>query len=800
MQDIYLVPLTHYDVVWAFTREEYLTINESILEDALAMMENSDFKFCIEQTYLLQEIEKRNPELWQRIYEMIKADKFYVVDGQYLMPDSMLPIGEVLVREILFGKRYCQQKLGIDVPVAWAADSFGMNAQTPQIYKKAGYKWFAFRRGARRDIQESEFMWEGLDGSTILTHWMPMGYRAGLIISEWEQSLVNLSRYAATSNILMPAGSGSMPPQPEIPGAVKKWNQTHPMNQMKITAPEEFFQKLESTGKKFAVIKGELYDDELAAVFPQVCSTRIWVIQNHRICENQILVAEQFATIAWLLGAPYPNQELGEAWELVLFTAFHDVIGGCGVDEVYEDVKGVFTALKTKLDKVLNGSLNEIAQRINTGGKGTVVFNPISWPVRNWIQVGDESGFIDEVPSLGYRVYHETPVETKPEGRIQIKGNRIETAFWNLEVDENTGIITVWDKNGELKLSGNEIVIEDEVGDLYRHRSRFSPEIIKSESGEGFQYSSFKPKSFRIEEDSSKVKVIFENEFYCLTWPYRLKERFPPRLYKYKTLDITKEVTVFRDIPRIEFTTRIDNKYPNIRLRVKFKTGINRKMYYRETQFGVICEPTEYFTKQGGVKPSGVPNFLNWFDVYDGVRGITFMNKGLPAVEIVEDSVYITLFRSVSGLSADGSAGPLVPTPDALELGALTFEYAVLPHDGDWQQAEVYRPAREYQYSPIAIEANGHGDLPSEFSFLKLSPDSLMLSALKKAEDTDEVILRFYETKGEATQAQIELFKEIKKLTRVDLLEREEGDLPFTGNTFSLEVKPFEIVSLKLGF
>ena len=73
MQTIFLVPLTHYDVVWAFTREEYYRINESIIEDALTLMENSDFKFCLEQTYLLQEIERRNPEMWQRIYNMIKS-------------------------------------------------------------------------------------------------------------------------------------------------------------------------------------------------------------------------------------------------------------------------------------------------------------------------------------------------------------------------------------------------------------------------------------------------------------------------------------------------------------------------------------------------------------------------------------------------------------------------------------------------------------------------------------------------------------------------------------------------------
>ncbi len=244
MQRIYLVPHTHYDVVWAFSKEEYLKINESILEDALTLLENSDFKFSIEQTFLLQEIERSNHGLWRRIHKMIKAEKMAIVDGQYLMPDTLLPTGEVLIREILFGKGYCKEKLGIDVPVAWAADSFGMNAQLPQIYRKAGYKWLAFRRGARADIKESEFLWKGLDGTTILAHWMPLGYRAGLDIDKWEESFAELNKFASTSSILMPCGSGSMPPQPEIPRAVKEWNQTHPGIEMKITTPREFFQAL----------------------------------------------------------------------------------------------------------------------------------------------------------------------------------------------------------------------------------------------------------------------------------------------------------------------------------------------------------------------------------------------------------------------------------------------------------------------------------------------------------------------------------------------------------------------------
>jgi alpha-mannosidase len=209
MATVYLVPHTHYDVAWAFSKEEYLKINEAILEQALALMKAPEFRFCLEQTFLLKEMETRNPDLFKGIKKMIKAGKLEIVDGQYLMADTMLPNGEVLLRDIMVGKRYCQEKFGVDVPVAWAADSFGMNAQLPQIYKKAGYQWLAFRRGARPDIRESEFRWRGLDGTTIMAHWFPLGYRAGLNIDQWPESLAKLKKYACTPNILMPCGSSS---------------------------------------------------------------------------------------------------------------------------------------------------------------------------------------------------------------------------------------------------------------------------------------------------------------------------------------------------------------------------------------------------------------------------------------------------------------------------------------------------------------------------------------------------------------------------------------------------------------
>ena len=835
MQTIYLVPHSHYDVAWALTKEDYLELNENILKKAIELIKKSDnYKFSWEQIFPLKVMEERNPKLWSDIKEMIQKGRFEIVDGQYLMPDTMLPTGEVLIKEILFGKRYCKEKFGVDVPVAWCADSFGMNAQLPQIYKKSGYKWVAFRRGTK-EIQ-SEFLWRGLDGTTILAHWMPLGYRAGLYLDQLEESYIDLNKYASTFHILMPSGSGVTLPQEETMEAVRKWNKDHEGgSEMKIATPSEFFQAIEKEGRGFKITEGELYDAALSEVFPQVCSSRMWVVIGARKYEDLISTTEWFGTLAWLLGKEYPASELYECWEKMLFVAFHDIITGCGVDKIYNEVREIFSFLEEHLSKILHDSLKFIASKIDTQGEAVIVFNPLPWRATNWhefdlelegqekepgLRYGGEEiesqilelerdsegkikrtklGFFAALPPMGYKVYKIIERSKKPERVIEIRENMIENQFFKVKVNPETGIIEVFDKNEKLLVKGNELNIENEIGDLYYHRYMFF-ELIKNESGEGLRYGAFKPKSFKIENGPLKSRIIFENEYYCLRWPYRMLDKLKPQLYRYKAMDISKEIIVYRDLPRIEFVTKVNNKYPNIRLRVKFDTKKERMRYFRETQFGVVPEPTEQFAAiwEGKEAPAGIPNFLFWFCHGDGTRGITFMNKGIPATEIREGSVYLTLLRSVGSLSADGEAGPLVPTPDALELRDYTFEYALQPHDGDWKQSEAYKHGREYHHLPLAVQTTSEGDLPQEFSFLELKPSNLILSALKKAEDSDEVILRFFETKGENTMAEVKLFRRIERATVVDLLEQEEYELKPERNKLSIDVKPFEIVTLKL--
>ena len=280
MKKIYVVPHSHYDVVWAFTKEDYLQIYLFILKRALGMMERcKEFTFLIEQTYPLELIEEREPELFAQVEEKIRSGQIEISDGQYLMPDPMIPGSEVLVREILYGKRYCKERFGVEVPVAWAADGFGLNAQLPQIYKKSGYKWLSFRRGIPKTIgyRVSEFIWKGLDGTGIIAHWMPKGYRAGLWMEEWEDTVKLLSSLATSEHILMPCGSGGVPPQDDVPENLAKWNEDHEDSQMQFASPRDFFEAFEKDAEDLVEYQGELYSADLENIFPDV------VFQSHEI-------------------------------------------------------------------------------------------------------------------------------------------------------------------------------------------------------------------------------------------------------------------------------------------------------------------------------------------------------------------------------------------------------------------------------------------------------------------------------------------------------------------------------------
>jgi len=826
---IYLVPHTHYDVVWAFNKEDYFFINSSILRKAVRMVEGGAFRFLIEQTLPLEMIEHRDPDLFSDLEKAISSGMIEIVDGQYVMPDPMIPGGEVLVREILFGKRYCKDKFGVDVPVAWAADGFGLNAQLPQIYRKSGYRWLAFRRGLPKSIgsRVSEFLWEGLDGTKIVSHWMPLGYRAGLRLEEWEESYRRLSDLTTSPHVLMPCGSGGAIPQDEIPDKVDEWNREHENEKMVLATPRGFFENFDSQERELITFEGELYSDELENVFPDVASSRVRLRLAILERERALLVAEKAATLALLQGKAYPGEVLTDLWKKELFLANHDVLPGCGIDEIYEEAWDYVGEMKRASSSVMGSSIKHLMR-----GKGhrtcVVVFNPNNWEVGDWVEAEVELGegwlsepgiawdgkevpsealevvrwddgsvrrarigFMATIPGLGCRAYSIVKREKSFRSRVTVQGNEVETKFFKISVDSKTGILEIHDRDGNRILSGNEVIVDEEIGDLYFHKSLLEGRI-GSESGEGLRFGVFKPEEINVRRGALRTVITFRDSFYCLRWPYYLVDKYEPRLFRHKTVEVCKKVIVYNSLPRIDFVTELNLLQSHVRIRLKFDTCMVAPLYARQTQFGVLDLPQERTLRESVKIPS-----LAWINSQEGDRGLAFLTLGVPINEIRGGEVYCTLLRSVSVLSADGQSGPLVPTPEAQELGRHTYQYSVYPYHGNWRESQIHRRAHETSQPLVALQMDTEPK-SREFRSFSLDPDGLIISALKQAEDGDGIILRFFETRGESCRAALGLPPGITAVRTVNLLEEEEGIVEADEARVEMEVGPFEIVTLKL--
>ncbi|WP_145988006.1 glycosyl hydrolase-related protein [Candidatus Nitrosocosmicus franklandus] len=899
---VHIVPHSHYDAIWIFSKEENFDINcNYIIKKAIEILKaEKDFKFIIEQTYLLENIEISYPELFSEIKRFVKDGRIEIAGGEYLMSDVMLPSGEVLIREILEGKRYVKEKFGKDVVVAWGADEFGYNAQWPQILKNSGYKYFAFRRGVAEPLI-SEFYWKGIDGTSILSHWMPLGYRAGLDLSLLHETYEQLRRLSSTRHVLMPSGSGSTPPQPELCDTINKYNEStkskieNPL--MKISTPAEFFmaleREIEEKNIKMSTKSGEMYSGKASFVFPDSSSTRSWIKQGFKEYETYLLQLERWNTILKLVSKNHDfDDELKNYWKQALFFAMHDSLPGTGIDQVYEEMRSAFDKIENTLKKTLSECLNEVVNATfefeeNDKEHFILVFNSISWEVKEWVEATvtfdiDEAfdimelrslssneiidveildlelherdrgikrvqiGFIAKLPSFGYSAY-EIIYRKKEKGKnntidqstLLAYPRSYETRFnlddFTLEIDAETGIFTLM-KADRLYFIGNEIRIEEELGDLYYHKDVTG--IIKSESGEGIPFGVFKKEKYIVLNGKIRTKIVFQNKYYAIRWPYRLNEKLPTILYQHSFLTLRKEISIYKGLSRIDCMTYVENNHPHVRLRVKFDVPFKGYTYWTGTQFGAIQRPTNLFylnkdpdvMKKWKEPPSGTFPSLEWIDFSNRKQdiGVTLVHFGIPSHEIRDNSLYLTLLRGVETLSADGTKGPCIATPDAAEKRPYTFKYALVPHTGDWREASSYKEGIAFNMKPIAIHRKSSGKQQKKnslngsskgfkssgsTSFLSISPKNVLLSTLKLPQqgyqsiERNTVILRIYETEGKTAQATISSHFPIKSASVLNLLEEDKLDpkeeISIDGpsnNLLNVVLNPFKIMTIRVVF
>ncbi len=401
-----------------------------------------------------------------------------------------------------------------------------------------------------------------------------------------------------------------------------------------------------------------------------------------------------------------------------------------------------------------------------------------------------------EIPGLGYRTFqiNNAPLNTNaPSATPQF----LENEFYRVEPDHN-GTLTITDKTtGAVYRNANRFVDGGDRGDLYNYCPPENDTLVAAPH-----------KSPRIEIERNVARQTLS-----ITLAYRLPAQLSDERSA-RALDTVEEtiatrVTVYPGVRRIDFETRVENRARDHRLRVEFPAPFDTTIAHAAQAFDVVQRALDLPTDTAAwiEQPRPEAPMQQFVSISDGMLGLTLAARGLPEYQARREpngtTLALTVLRCVGWLSRDdlanrvGHAGPAKETPGAQAIGAHVFEYALIPHAGDWRNA--IHEARAFAAPLRAIATDAHrGTLAPTQSLLATSPCEFLVSAIKLAEDGSGLIVRGYNVDAADIEAEIVVAKQYARAMRVNLNEQVIAPIALDdGHTVKLSVRAKEIVTLE---
>ena len=790
-----LVGHAHIDLSWLWRWEE--TVNDIAVQTfkgTLAQMERmKGLTFAQSQAGLYEAIERDYPALFASIREKIKEGTWIPVGGMWVEPDLNMPDGEALARQLLYGKRYFLDKFGVDVQIGWNPDSFGHNAQLPQIYNKAGIRYYVFGRCAPDNTPA--FRWRGPDGSEVLCYvpqgWYNVGLDDGL-----RKIILDAGKASPLKDfmILYGAGDHGGGPRDSDLEAIRRLRKDRDQPRLEFVSPMEYFRMVEE--KKAAL---PLVAHELNYTFPACYTTQAETKRNNRQMESLLTTAEKFSALAVTSGYRdyYPERDLDEAWKVVLRNQFHDILDGSSIGPVYEEVRRFYQEARGRGQRALDFSLQTISNAIDTRGAGEplIVYNPLAWErtdivslplsgpaspspkivdaqgtaVTSQIQAAPEGTraparlvFVaSHVPALGYKMFRLLrPADAEPptsaDTGLQVSTAGLENEYLKIALDPKTGWITsLYDK-----AAGREMLQ--------------GPAVLQAISDEPESMSAWELKLKEtietLGEKGARIEVL---ESGPVRAALRVRSAF-------RGSSFVQDIILHRGLARVDFRLSANWQERNVMIKAAFPLAWKPAAADFEIPYGSVVRPVD-----GTEVPA-----LRWVDASDpsGRFGLTLVNDGKYGFDMKDNVLRLSFIH-----------GPTNPDPEA-DRGTQEASYALIPHAGTWKEGQALRRGHEFNAPLLPRLALIHpGSLPAESGFVKAGPENVVLSALKKETGYYEraLIVRLYEAFGKKTDATLELPWEVRA-SEVDLIERGLNKSLGEGRTLTIPLEPYEIKTIRL--
>lgn len=828
---VHVVPHSHWDREWYFTTSRSKIYLMKDFKDVLdTLEENNEFKYFMidAQASLLDDYLKWRPEDGKRIKELVEEKKL-IIGPWYTQTDQMVISGESIVRNLYYGIDRCKD-FGEHMRVGYVPDSFGQSAQMPQIYNGFGIDSSLFWRGVSDDmVDNTEFIWEGSDGSKVLAVQIPFGYYYGGNIPEDEEDLKKylkdqigkLKKKASTNNVYFPNGFDQAPIRKNLPQILKKANEIDLENEYEISTIENYINAVRNERKEFKELKGEFVNGKHMRIHKSIFSSRADLkIMNNKL-ENYIVnVLEPLLTLSYSLGNEYPHLVMKDIWKLMFENAAHDSIGACNSDTTNEDVYTRYKQARDLSTNLLDLHMRLISTQIKNNNEEITltIFN--AYPktrsevvefeayipsedfiirnnkgeVLNYI-VKEKEDITDYVltqtiklnpskkiyiPEKVYRAkialstkninslgYTQLAFELNKKNQCEIEkdeSNEIENRYYKIVANSN-GSIDILDKASN-KIYKNQAVIEDngDDGDSYNY----------SPPRKDIYVSSLDSLS-KVKTNKSKVQEEMIMN-YSMTIPASLEERAEGRVSIEMPVEV--KITLNNDDNIVNFKVNINkNEALSHRVRVLFNTEISSKFSIADQQFGIIERPTvleedlllwERDERKWEEKPITIEAMQSFVTLEDGNRGVALITNCVREYQIVGDNldtIALTLFRTFGYMGRENllyrpgraSGEKIIETPDAQLLGQLDFEFNLYIYNESFDKAEVANTAKRiltplqvYEYADflngrlIFAFRDEEKIYENEYSLMSVSEDSFTVSAIKKEEKGEGIVIRLF--------------------------------------------------------
>ena len=821
-----LVAHSHLDIAFHWWIHHGVRKTRRTMVAQLALMDRfPEFRFCQSQPKTFNDLKVHYPEVYERVKAAVKRGQLEPIGAMWIEPDGNLPSGESFVRQVLFGKRFWQKEFGVETRTCWLPDVFGCTWILPQILRRSGVEFFVTHKHSTWNDTNpwpyNLFIWRGPDGSEVMgcippTHFIGQA-RPDQLKANWEQH--KQKHIFAQSMYNYGWGNGGGGPTADMVEYARRLRRFPGLPSTEITRAEEYLRRAWKHRRELPVWENELYLEMHRGTY----TTKGALKRLNRQAEFALREAEAFSCLARISEAagpkaseappqttddPAPEPVLAEVWNDVLVNQFHDILPGSHVHEVAERALPVAERAVARAREVRDRCLDRIASCVRTEGEGRplIVFNSLGWPrsdiVRasvpgapEGVSIVDSDGapvpcqevartadsatllfYAESVPAMGYRVFravpHAAPAAAKP---LKATLRRLENAFFRLAINRQGCLASLLDKRAGRQLlvkgmEGNRFQLFDDQPGIYDAWD-IAPSYRQTEwAVRGLQ-------SIRVVE-SGPVRCVLRTQ------------------RTVRNSAITQDVVLYAHLPRVDFVTRVDWRERQKLLKVGFPVDVHAAEVTCDLDYGIIRRPTHRNTSWDQAKYEFCAH--KWVDVSEPGYGVSLLNDGKYGYD-------------VERLGPDRPDGNLLRLtclkssvyPDEWsDLGEHEFTYALYPHLGDWRDAGTVQQAYALNVPLIALPVEARpGLLGAAGTWLDVecSPrDSVAVGALKKAEDSDDLILRLVELHQRRARVKVRFGFEASGVVECDLLERDERRMPAGRTGFTFEIRPGQIRTFRL--